>query len=67
MKIIKKGMTNWASKPKRFYCRRCHCTFEADNNEYIRSSTVDVFQYQVNCPNCNLLITRTEEKREDDD
>ena len=65
MKIIRKGQSNWQLKPTRFHCRRCQCTFEADNTEYIRSDIVDeygdsAFQYQINCPNCNLPITKIE-------
>lgn len=63
MKIIRKGKTNWMLKPIRFSCPRCQCAFEADNDEYTRTSTIDhyggpAYEYQTECPNCHLSIIK---------
>lgn len=63
MKIIRKGIENWAKHPIRFHCSRCLCTFEAENDEYIKSDIRNDYgdadyKYQIECPNCHKIITK---------
>ena len=58
MKIIKHGKR--LSEPRFYFkCPKCGCEFEAMENElkYIQQSLVYVYISNMECPECNYLVT----------